>query len=83
MSGSNRSYIDKAKLRKTLKTKCTRHNEFLSREVQHETFLRVSSQYYYFMSVSGAQARISGNNSFFCRQFFLNLNIMRITGKLK
>ena len=52
--------------------------EFLGREAKYEalstkTFLacEFSGFYHYFMPASGGQARISGNNSCFCRQFSL------------
>ena len=52
--------------------------KFLGRGAQYEAvidpkcFLRASSQNHYFMPVSGGQAGIYGNNSFFCcPSFFL------------
>ena len=34
-------------------------------------FLQACSQYHYFKSPNGGQDNISGNDSFFCRHFFL------------
>ena len=40
------------------------------KQYRPKSFLGESTQYYCFIPVSGGQASISGNNSFFCHQFF-------------
>ena len=38
--------------------------------IDPKRFLQACSQYHYFKSPNGGQVRFSGNDSFFCRQFF-------------
>ena len=40
------------------------------KQYRPKTFLGASTQYYCFMPASSGQASISGDNSFFCHQFF-------------
>ena len=76
----NRNYIDKVELSKTWYIECMKHKQQLKinfltgkRKMKHywaKTFLACVSQYHYFMPASGGKACISGDDSFFCRQFF-------------
>ena len=68
-------------LRKMLFIECIKHKQQLKItlstlliSIDPKRFLQSRSQYHYFKSPNGGKARISENDSFFCRQFLFLKN---------